>query len=304
MINFFVVKKYKYDLNITSELFKHRFEFNLNNSLLPFGNHFKGKIIHDTFTIKPLNKISVFSIDPARQFAYFFELVGKYKQADEKLEVDLKLRIKTSIQIYWIITYVILAIPILGFDFTSSWLFFSTAVFISYVIMKIAIGISESFFIDSFKELYDFKNDFLKDSNIKIEEKENVKIIRTKKVKRISNDIGLTIFALLFLTAIYYGADLLKFFIYISVISFLFLSYHQFYQAYKIQQIRTYNEIVDFWLFYKMAKFPIPSLLFKLKKLEQKVAEKSRGKYNILTAFMYCCLINILILVLVKFEIV
>ena len=245
-----------------------------------------------------------FSMDESKMFANFYELVGTYSQLDSKTEVDLKIRIKPFTQIYWLIGYIILGFMIFPLSSTFEFFILPIVALINYVMMKVGISISAPWFIYGFKEIYNLKQDSLQDLDLRIEEKGNVKIIRTKKGKRILNNIGLPFFAGLFLMAIYSDTELLQFLISVPLTIFMILAFQQYYLSYKLKQLRTSNEIVDFWLFFKMAKFPIPSFMFKTKQTDTIDLEKIRKRYNILTGIMYTCLMISIILTLYELEII
>lgn len=298
------IKKYQFKLDISVDEFKDRFNQSLTNKNNSVGKYFKGKLQNDSFTIKARNRMFDFSMDESKMFATFFELVGKSSQIDSKTEVDLKIRIKPFTQIYWLIGYIILGFMIFPLSSTFELLILPIVALINYVMMKVGISISAPWFIDGFKEVYDLKQDSLQDLNLKIEVKGNVKIIRTKKGKRILNNIGLPFLAGLFLMAIYSDTELLQFLIFVPLTIFVIIAFHQYYLSYKLKQLRSTNEIVDFWLFFKMAKFPIPSFLFKIKQIDRVDLERFRKRFNLLTGLMYSCLIASLILLIFGLEVI
>jgi hypothetical protein len=297
------IKKYHFKLDISESEFKDRFNQTLTNRNNSIGKYFKGNLQEDSFTIKARNRIFDFSMNESKMFATFYELVGTSSQVDSGIEVDLKIRIKPFTQLYWLIGYILLGFVIFPLSTNFELLIIPIVALINYAIMKIGILISAPFFINGFKEIYNLKNDTLQDLNLKIEEKDNLKIIRTKKGKRILNNIGLPFLAGLFLIAIYSDTELFQFLIFVPLTIFVFLAFHQYYLSYKLKQLRSSNEIVDFWLFFKMAKFPIPSFMFKLKHTDSIDLEKIRKKYNILTGIMYACLLISIILTMVELEI-
>ena len=297
-----VAKKYNFKLDISINEFNERFDQILTNRNNQIGKYLKGNLQNDAFSIKARNRLFDSSMDESKLFATFFELTGRTKQADEGIEVDLKLRIKPLVQVYWLIGYVILLSYIFPLNTNFEILIIPIIALINYGMMKVGISISSPFFIDLFKELYGLKRDKIKDLNLTIEEKDNLKIITTKKGKRILNNIGLPLLAGLLLMAIYNDTELLQFLIFVTLTVYFFLAFHQFYLNYKLTQLKTSRELVDFWLFYKMAKFPIPNFLFKLKKTDKTDLEELRRKYNILTVFMYTCLIVSLSLIIIKLE--
>lgn len=298
------IKKYQFKLDISVDEFKDRFNQSLTNKNNPVGKYFKGKLQNDSFTIKARNRMFDFSMDESKMFATFFELVGKSSQIDSKTEVDLKIRIKPFTQIYWLIGYIILGFMIFPLSSTFELLILPIVALINYVMMKVGISISAPWFIDGFKEVYDLKQDSLQDLNLKIEVKGNVKFIRTKKGKRILNNIGLPFLVGLFLMAIYSDTELLQFLIFVPLTIFVIIAFHQYYLSYKLKQLRSTNEIVDFWLFFKMAKFPIPSFLFKIKQIDRVDLERFRKRFNLLTGLMYSCLIASLILLIFGLEVI
>lgn len=304
MSNLLVIKKYHFKLDISVDDFKNRFNQSLTNKNNSIGKYFKGYFKNDSFSIKARNRIFDFSMDVSNLFATFFELTGTFSQVDSGTEVNIKIRLKPLTQIYWLIGYIILGFILFPLNTNFELLIIPIVALINYAMMKIGISISAPFFIDGFKEIYNLRKDTLQDLNLKIEEKDNIKIIRTKKGKRILNNIGLQFITGLFLLAVYTDTELFQFLIFVPSTIFVFLAFHQNYLSYKLKQLKSSNEIVDFWLFFKMAKFPIPSFVFKIKHTNRIDLEKIRHKYNVLTVIMYVCFIISAILIMYEFELI
>lgn len=296
------VKKYNLKLDISEKGFKDKFESNLTNKRSGIGKYLKGNVENKSFTIRTRNRLFDFNQD--RQFSYFYELVGNFEQVNSKLNVNLKIRIKPLVQLYWLIGYILLALFIFPLTTPIEFFIIPFIILINYILMKVGILISEPFFIDSFRSLYGLKNDILKDLKLTVDYQDDIRIIKSKKSNRILKNIGLSFFIILFLIAISRDTELLQFMIFVPVTILIILSFHQFYQNYKFKQLSTSNEIVDFWLFYKMAKFPIPSFLFKFKKVNSIYLDDIRKRYNILTGFNYACLITSLIMTIIELGII
>ena len=302
MSKLLAIKKYNLILDLSEIDFKEKFENNLTNRDTYIGKYLNGTIENNSFTIRTRNHL--FDFDKNRQFTYFYELVGNFEQVDSKLNVNLKIRIKPFIQLLWLIGYILLALFIFPLSTTFEFFIIPFIVLINYILMKVGVSISEPFFIDSFRNLYGLKNDILNDLKLTIDYQDDIRILKSKKGKRILNNIGLSLLIVLLLIAISRDTELLQFMIFVSLTILIILSFHQFYQNYKLKQLTTSKEIVDFWLFYKMAKFPIPSFLFQFKKLETIYLDNIRIRYNIITGFIYTCLIATLIMTIIELGII
>lgn len=297
------IKKYHFELDISLDEFKTRFTQSLIKNPSNSIKQFKGSLQDNTFTIKTQNRAFDFSTDDRMMFAIFFELVGKASKINSGTFVDLKLRVKPLTQVYWLLGYLFLGFVIFPVHSIFEVLIIPLVALINYAIMKVGIAISASFFMDRFKEIYNLKNDTIQDLNLKIEEKNNLIIIRTEKGTRILNNIMLPFFGSLFLLAIYSHTEITQFLIFVPLTIFIFLTFHQYYLSYKLKELRTSSEIVDFWLFYKLAKIPVPSLAFKKKNAERDDLESARQIYNALTGLMYACLLISLILTIYEIGI-
>jgi len=161
MSEILVVRKYNFDLDITATSFKEVFIRNLTNENLFGGKDLKGKIDSESFSIIARERFRNTSNTYDFKFTPFFELDGNFNESNNKLKINLKLRIKKRLQAFWLIGYILLAYYL--FFKTQDFLFvipviLFIAVFL-FVIMKIGISQSESFFLGTFSNIYNMQSE-------------------------------------------------------------------------------------------------------------------------------------------------
>ncbi|QQS50973.1 MAG: hypothetical protein IPM71_15565 [Bacteroidota bacterium] len=291
-MKYLLKKKYSLDLNFSEEDFRRKFKSKFSERNKDSIRGLKGVVEAKTFTINHPYNMLIPDYSGDRFIYSLFELIGSYNCHEGKTKVDLTVRLTVFTKFMMLLclgitsTLIFVASGIYGF------LICPLLVALLYLFLRVGLYISEPLYLDNFKLAFGLINEVLKDYSFEV--KENIATIRISRKKRILyNILAISILSAVYLSMVLTSSDQ-EYILSTIIFIFIILTSHQNHLDYSIKLILKNSQVVDFWLFYKMALIPVPSLLFKIKKSQKNEIKKLRFKYNIITGLLYGCIVGMI----------